>query len=395
VYSGASTDVVAHEVGHAILDALRPDLWDSALPEHGAFHEAFGDCMAILTALEDDAVRQALLDKSPDLANANFVEATAEDLSDAVRRSIGAQHPAAQPRHALHKYRWQLPSTLPTVGGPSVLTGEVHSFARVFTGCFYDTLRNIFSSYSSKTTATLGNAARTAGALLVAGSRAALEKPRFFEEVGVAMLVADQANNAGANANAIRKAFDSHGITLGPPAQAFRERSRLAGGAAKGRRRGAIATVSPQAVASELRQRLSAEPGTRIDHSQITLGAERADKFVQRREVDLTGLGELVKGVVATAPEPIVVGGLQRGYAAARSSMPEPHTTEEEVRFFVKTLLAHGSIAPGSRERPSRRRMATAAVAPAELQLETPTHVVRTAQGKKVLRRVRFACGCG
>src|ERR1019366_1529094 len=59
ICSGSSTDVVSHETGHAILDSLRPDFWDSALPEHAAFHEAFGDCMAILTALIDASIRDA------------------------------------------------------------------------------------------------------------------------------------------------------------------------------------------------------------------------------------------------------------------------------------------------------------------------------------------------
>ena len=42
----ASTDVVSHECGHALLDAVRPELWDSNFPEPNAFHEAFGDCVA-------------------------------------------------------------------------------------------------------------------------------------------------------------------------------------------------------------------------------------------------------------------------------------------------------------------------------------------------------------
>jgi hypothetical protein len=65
IFSGASTDVVAHEAGHAFLDTLRPDLWDSPFTEHGAFHEAFGDCIALLTAFFDQPTRKALLAISP------------------------------------------------------------------------------------------------------------------------------------------------------------------------------------------------------------------------------------------------------------------------------------------------------------------------------------------
>src|SRR6185503_384361 len=115
-YSGASTDVVAHEAGHALLDTIRPDLWDTTFPETNAFHEAFGDCMAILTALADATTRRAVL---ASIRTANAVEATAEDLSAGVRRVLGARHPASAPRRARNTLQWALPSTLPSVGPPS------------------------------------------------------------------------------------------------------------------------------------------------------------------------------------------------------------------------------------------------------------------------------------
>jgi 3-hydroxyacyl-CoA dehydrogenase len=37
-FSGASTDVVSHEVGHGLLDSIRPELWDAPFLEAGAFH---------------------------------------------------------------------------------------------------------------------------------------------------------------------------------------------------------------------------------------------------------------------------------------------------------------------------------------------------------------------
>jgi hypothetical protein len=38
----------------------------------GAFHEAFGDCIAMLTAIEDLETRQALLARTTDLRQRNF-----------------------------------------------------------------------------------------------------------------------------------------------------------------------------------------------------------------------------------------------------------------------------------------------------------------------------------
>ena len=39
VYSGASPDLLCHELGHAVLDAIRPDLFNRGLLETDAFHE--------------------------------------------------------------------------------------------------------------------------------------------------------------------------------------------------------------------------------------------------------------------------------------------------------------------------------------------------------------------
>src|SRR5262245_4080690 len=107
-FSGESTDVVAHEAGHAFLDSLRPDIWGSTFTEAAACTEAFGDCMPVLVALFDKPTRKALLEVAPDLRRGNFTEATAEDLSDGVRRALGSTHPASSPRHALNNFRFQL-----------------------------------------------------------------------------------------------------------------------------------------------------------------------------------------------------------------------------------------------------------------------------------------------
>jgi hypothetical protein len=60
-YSGESPDVVCHEMGHACLDAHRPELFDAPYIEAGAFHESFGDMSAILTALQLPEMRKLAL----------------------------------------------------------------------------------------------------------------------------------------------------------------------------------------------------------------------------------------------------------------------------------------------------------------------------------------------
>ena len=58
VFSGESPDVVCHELGHAILDSLKPQLFDAASMEVAAFHESFGDMSASLSALQLPSLRE-------------------------------------------------------------------------------------------------------------------------------------------------------------------------------------------------------------------------------------------------------------------------------------------------------------------------------------------------
>lgn len=408
--TGASTDVVAHEVGHALLDSIRPDLWDIALPEHEAFHESFGDCIALLTALADLETRERLIRKTRDLGRASFVEALMEDLAAGVRREDGPQDPSSRPRRALNRYRWQAPSSLPTSGGPSVLTGEAHSFSRVFTGCFYDLIRGIFRASPRRDANALRAAADTAGRLLVQATRIAVEQLRFYRAVGEAMLQADVKSHRGAHQQAIMEAFEDHGIPLASPARAFSVRSALTSTAplvvgtrgARGTRgpRAVRQLGSQRAVDMELKRQLNADPGERLHRTSLGGVAPNAQKVVLRREVSLTGLSERLAGVVAIAPQPVVVS--RQGRATMlRSSIPAADVTDEESRFFVATLLERGSIAFD--EKPPRHKAVRSARArPARAvgtRASTPshnaiTHAVQTKGNKRVLVRVRFADAC-
>jgi hypothetical protein len=383
-FSGASTDVVAHEAGHALLDTLRPELFVSAVTEQGAFHEAFGDCMAILTVLSDRDTRNALLARSPDLGTPNFVEATAEDLSDGVLRALGKNHPAAAPRRALNRFQFQLPTTLPTTGRPDVLTSEIHSFGRVFSGCFYDTVRNIFKNSTKKDETDLLAAAQTAGKLLIAGARQAVSSNRFFQAVGRAMVLADDARNGGANRQAIGQAFSGHAVMLGSMS-ALMPKASLAGAAPRAAAK--EPTLQP-ATLKDIRQRIGAPSKARFSVAPITFGKERLVEAVHHREVPLSQLSKELKGVIAIAPEGVVIGSAGRA-AAVFSALPDPSTTTDEVLKFVETLLANDRIAF---EPPKRAFAVESAVVPRE-PLKLPTHTVTVRGGKKVLTRIRFLCG--
>jgi hypothetical protein len=384
-FSGASTDVVAHESGHAFLDTLRPELFGTNITEHGAFHEAFGDCSALLTALSDQGTRQALLAASPDLGSPNFVEALAEELSSAVKLARGPDHPAAEPRHALNDFQFQLPTTLPTTGPPAVLTSEIHSFGRVFVGCFYDLIRVLFQNAPAKDQGTLLSVATTAGNLLITGATQAEISPRFFQSVGRAMVLADQTMNGGTNRHAISDAFQGHGILLGTNA-ALMPKASLAGPAPKVTAKAKAISLAPETL-KDIKKRIDAPAGSKFSFQPLTLGDQRVIQATHLREVPLDRHGKNLKGVVAYAPEPVVVGGVQK-FAAVFNILPDPSTTEDEVNTFVDTLLSHDSIAFEPRKHTAKALRETR---PAKKGLTRyPTHVIAVKKGKKVLTRVRY-----
>src|SRR5438034_1358893 len=214
-YPAASTDAVAHEVGHALLDTMRPELWESVYTETTAFHEAFADCRAALVGFFDAPSRQAVLQGGVQLRVANFLEALAEDVAEGVRLENSGNDPQSVPRQALNTLQWEIPVNLPPAGPPGALTAEAHSFSRIFTGCFYDMVCNIFAGQPNHDEQGLLTAARTGGRLLIAGAQTAPEVARFFQAVGRAMILADEAASGGAHHAAIRDGFAGHNIAIG------------------------------------------------------------------------------------------------------------------------------------------------------------------------------------
>ncbi len=60
-HTALAHDIVAHETGHAVLDAVRPRYYEPFEPETSALHEAVGDLCAILAALSHDVIRRRVV----------------------------------------------------------------------------------------------------------------------------------------------------------------------------------------------------------------------------------------------------------------------------------------------------------------------------------------------
>ena len=183
VHSGDSPDIVTHEQGHAILDAIRPDLWDAPHFEVAAFHEAFGDLAAIAVALAEPALTErALSETKGDAARTNFVSRLAEELGEAVRDKYGPD--AAPPgalRDAVNAFVYTDPKGLPDDAPAQSLSAEPHSFCRVITGACWDVLVTIFrSTAGADRPAALAQACERMASLAVAAAQTAPSGADFF-----------------------------------------------------------------------------------------------------------------------------------------------------------------------------------------------------------------------
>lgn len=381
-----SVDVVSHEAGHAFLDVIRPDLFDTPYLETNAFHEAFGDCVAILTALSDPDVRKALLKRDPRLSKTNFVETLMESLANATKEATPRDN-GAVPRRGKNKYRWVLPTELPDDGGPGVLINEDHSFGQVFVGCFYDTLRNVFLAQKKKDSAALAKAAEIVGKLLVRAADKAPVTPRFFQAIGRAMSLEDDTLHKRAYHEAIRLAFQAHGILLGAVV-AVAPRATLRGSAPKRVKRGRRGVLA-KATLEDLRSRMSLPPRTAMRVRTYDLGGTPVAEASHMRAVSLKGLSERLKNVVALGPEPTLVGASKQ-HAAVMGALPDAQMTSDEVRTFVAGLVRRGAIAYDAKQAAAARAGGRGAVR----TKGTVTHVVVKRHGRDVLERMRFSCGC-
>ncbi len=128
VFTCRSLDIVAHETGHAILDALKPGwLAFGNPPQTGGLHESFGDLTAIfLTLSQLDQVEAVIAQTKSNLHDKTFLSDLAEEFGLALGRPNGL-------RNADNDLKL------------SQTGNEVHAISQVFTGGIYDVLADIFS----------------------------------------------------------------------------------------------------------------------------------------------------------------------------------------------------------------------------------------------------------
>lgn len=187
-YFSESPDVVLHETGHAVLDAIRPELFHAMSIEAAAFHESFGDISAILVGLQLPTMRDAVLaETGGSLYRTSRLSRLAESLAWCIRQSRPDRVPPDCLRNAVNSWLYRDPRWLSTDGPDSELTSAPHNLSRVFTGGFFEALSGMFAAEGSDSKA-LESVGIVAGEMIVKSVGNAKVVTAYFASVAEAFI---------------------------------------------------------------------------------------------------------------------------------------------------------------------------------------------------------------
>lgn len=204
--TGDSGEVGSHEVGHAILDAVRPGYLEGVGTETGAFHEAFGDILSQVMTLSNDAAIAKIVsetDGTGDLSSkANSLANVGEDFGNVLGKPRNAGI-----RTTKNEFKYADPATLPERGSDTQLGSEVHDFARLYAGAFYDVLDGISDANRAAGMApaqALKEAGKEAWNLVVGQAEFAPKgNEALYRDLAAGLVEADKKFNGGKRADLI------------------------------------------------------------------------------------------------------------------------------------------------------------------------------------------------
>jgi len=353
-YSGESPDVVCHEMGHAVLDALRPELFNAQFIEAAAFHESFGDMSALLSALQVPSFRHILLaETGMKLNRASRLSRLAEQLGSAIR----VNHPdAVEPdclRNACNSFFYKDPQGLPPTAPASQLSSEPHSFSRVFTGAFLEALAGIFTLQGKSPTAdAMVPASQDMAHILVDGIEASPVVPDYYSQVAAHMVQAGEASPySGKYRDVLKSAFIKKGIL----------------------------SLQATTTIGSLKKRETRRLGMMVFQSATT---RTGDLGVATIPATQFGLTKTTLGVHAAA-EPKRLG------VTASSSVAgplEPRSAQSAAEIYTEDIFRRGHVDIGKHGHPELGVLH---------QFSFKTHIIEEKNGELLLRRRTFDCGFG
>ncbi|WP_347140876.1 hypothetical protein [Paracoccus sp. SSK6] len=203
VHTCLSTDIVNHELAHAILDGVRPMFLTKGVKEHEAFHESVGDILALLLALRNNRFRKTVADR------------TEGDLTDGLASGLARQFGLTVSKKP------HLRSAASSLTMADLPGQNFHDASQILTGAVFDYLVALVAGYRARRGVTIYEALWYAVRRVQTTFLQALDllpplDPRFAD-LGQAMvqaiLIAEPLDPKG-YAALLRQCFAKRGIEL-------------------------------------------------------------------------------------------------------------------------------------------------------------------------------------
>lgn len=219
IQSAQCADVVVHETGHALLDGLKPEFLYDWGPQSRAFHESFGDCMAILVSCSKPSlVQMALAETGGDLMRENPISRMGEEFGKAWRLRYNPWGVQPYLRTALNPHKYVPRESLPETGPIDSLTRQDHSYGQIFTGTFYRCL----VSMAGENGRDLVPASQRLGRILMHAVGMTAPSSTDLKEVARCMLTADKQLYNGAHSEQLEAVFKERELLTQPEIDAWR-----------------------------------------------------------------------------------------------------------------------------------------------------------------------------
>jgi hypothetical protein len=306
-------------------------------------------------------VCRAFLEETKGAARrSNLVSRLEEALGRAIHDNYGtgAIGDPSRLRDANNSFRYAPPdSLLPNVPDDQ-LSGEPHSFSRVFTGAFYDMLIWLLAREAKRERGVEGleRARRLAGRLLARAVETLPPGDARFAAVALRMREIDQTEEGGVASIGLEEAFAFHGMPL--PALAARHRgSRRAGESARGKPSITPSTRALRALdpdrpggAAALRAVLGVHGRARLERTTLPgrAGTGEREQFIHRDWVKVTrpSLGRRVGVWVRVICGCTLTRG-PSGDVDGATVRPHPHPTERDLARQLRCWIAFDAIETG------------------------------------------------
>lgn len=399
LYTCESSDVAAHECGHAILDAHHPDYWSSLHPETSAFHEAFGDLTALLTTLQFPSVRERLLrETNEDLRQSSNVTRLAEQLGKALFIEYGKNVAGATfLRDLVNTFRYRETWTLPATAPFTRLSSESHSFSRIFSGALYQILVGIYEANrkaNKQVTAdeALVQARDVVGKMMATALVLAPPGDAVFRVMAMSFFKAEQQLFQGTYFEILKRVFSNRRILRVQDANVFKPHTQTVGAKTGGVNLGLLSMVGakaepmpPEELQRALRLRgeeliFARELGRFDDEKVVQYRAERMIPLKGKQYGPANGAMVPLQGGLTLNVNPTGMVAFSGYYRAGQDDV-------RAIRDHVEKLAEKKRIydaCPGDEADVTHL-----------ITRRQPYYISYDDQGNKILRRAYFSCARG